>query len=181
MNINIGSGYKRFNNFVNVDSDPNCKPDYLCNLEKDVLPFPDSSVDKVIAHHILEHLGEGYFHLIKELYRVCKNGALIDIRVPHHGHEVFFNDPTHKRPITVEGLRMFSQTFNRRDIEIGSATSTLGIMFGVDFEIVSYDYLHDAFYDNIVKTNTQEQNERLFREALNTTIETHVVWKAVKE
>ena len=181
ININIGGGYKRFNGYLNVDNDLNCKPDYLCNLETDKLPFEDSSVSKVIAHHILEHLGDGYFHLLKELYRVCKHDAIIDIRVPHHSHEVFYNDPTHKRPITVEGLRLFSKTFNQRDIAIGSATSTLGLMFDVDFDIVSYDYVIDPFYEEIVKRNTSEQNERLFREALNTTIEAHVVWKVVKE
>lgn len=181
MNINIGAGYKRFQGYVNVDSDPNCNPDHLLNLEHDALPFPDSSVDKVIAHHILEHLGDGYLGLIKELYRVCKHGAVIDIRVPHHAHEVFFNDPTHKRPITVEGLRLFSKKFNQRDIDIGSATSTLGMMLDVDFEIVKYDYIHDPFYDTIITKNTPEQNVRLFREALNTTIEVHVVLSAVKE
>jgi len=181
ININLGGGYKRFNGYLNVDNDPNCKPDYLCNIETDRLPFEDSSVNKVIAHHILEHLGDGYFHILKELHRVCKHGAIIDIRVPHHGHEVFYNDPTHKRPITVEGLRLFSKTFNQRDIAIGSATSTLGLMFDVDFEIVSYDYVIDPFYEEIIKRNTPEQNERLFREALNTTIEAHVVWKVVKE
>jgi hypothetical protein len=94
---------------------------------------------------------------------------------------VFYNDPTHKRPITVEGLRMFSKTFNRRDIEIGSATSTLGLMYDVDFEIVRYDYVTDDFYKDIMRTNTPEQNARLFREALNTTIEAHVVWSVIKE
>lgn len=181
MNLNLGGGYKKFNGYINVDNDPNCNPDVLCNLEKETLPFPNNSVDKIIAHHILEHIGDGYISLIKEIYRVCKHGAIIDIRVPHHAHEVFFNDPTHKRPITVEGLRMFSKTFNRRDIEIGSATSTLGLMYDVDFEIVNYDFLHDPFYAEIMKTNTPEQNARLFREALNTTIEVHVVLTVVKE
>lgn len=181
MKINIGGGYKKFDGYINLDNDLNCNPDYLINLETDKLPFEDNTVEKVIAHHILEHIGEGYINLIKEIYRVCKNGAIVDIIVPHHRHEVFFNDPTHKRPITVEGLRMFSKKFNQRDIQIGSATSTLGLMYNVDFEIIKYDFMHDPFYDKIIQTNTQEQNERLFREAINTTIETHVVLSVIKD
>jgi SAM-dependent methyltransferase len=181
MKINIGAGYKKFDGFVNVDNDPNCDPDYIVNLETDKLPFEDNSVEKVIAHHILEHIGDGYLNLIKELYRVCKHGAIIDVRVPYHHHEVFYNDPTHKRPITIEGLRMFSKKFNQRDIDIGSATSTLGIMLDVDFEIINYDYVHDSFYDEIIPKNTPEQNARLLREALNTTIEAHAVLTVVKE
>lgn len=37
MKINIGGGLKRFEGFVNVDADPNTKPEYLHNLEKDKL------------------------------------------------------------------------------------------------------------------------------------------------
>jgi len=54
-------------------------------------------------------------------------------------------------------------------------------MFDVDFEIVSYDYVYDPFYHKIMQTNTHEQNERLFREAVNTTLETHIVLTVVKE
>jgi len=180
MKINIGSGYKKFEGYINIDSDVNCRPDFLINLEKDFLPFEDSSIDRIIAHHILEHIGEGYFHLLKEIYRVCRHGAIIDIRVPHHNHEVFHNDPTHRRPITVEGMRLFSKQINKREIEMGRDSSTLGIMFDVDFEIVSFDYIFDGFYNDIIKKNTPEQNERLFREAVNTTLETHIVLAVVK-
>jgi SAM-dependent methyltransferase len=181
MNINIGAGYKRYPDFINIDSDPNCKPDHLVNLEKDILPLADNSVGKVIAHHILEHLGEGYFHLLQELYRVCKHGAIIDIRVPHPNHEVYLNDPTHKRPITVDGLRLFSKQFNKLEIARNGSSSTLGIMYDVDFEIINYEYIHDSFYDEIKRTLPKPQLERLFREALNTTIEIHIQLMVVKD
>lgn len=180
MKINIGSGYKRLSDFINVDSDPNCKPDYLVNLEQDILPFADNSVEIIIAHHILEHIGSGYFHLLKELYRVCKHGAIIDIRVPHPNHEIFLNDPTHKRPITVDGLRLFSKQFNKLEIERGGSSSTLGIMHDVDFEIVNYEFIHDPYYDEAKKTLPYPQLERLFREALNTTLEIHVQLMVIK-
>ena len=181
MNINLGAGYKRYPNFVNVDADPNCNPDYLVDLEKDRLPFDDNTVEKVIAHHILEHIGDGYFHLLKELYRVCKHGAIIDIHVPHPNHEVFLNDPTHKRPITVDGLRLFSKKHNRMEIERGGASSTLGIMNDVDFDIISYEFIHDPFYDEIKPKLSRLELERLFREALNTTIEIHIKLMVVKD
>lgn len=180
MNINLGAGYKRYAGYVNIDNDVNCNPDYICDFEKDQLPFSNDSVDRVIAYHILEHVGDGYIHLLQELYRVCKNGAIIDIRVPHHNHEVFLNDPTHKRPITVEGFRLFSKKVNRYEIETGGTSSTLGIKFDVDFEIISFDYIHDSYYNDIIKSNTPEQNERLFREAINTTLETHIKLVVIK-
>jgi len=102
MKINLGSGYKRFDGFVNVDNNHDAEPDYIVDLEKDKLPFDDNSVDEIKAHHILEHIGDGFFHLMQEMYRVCEDGAVIDIQVPHHRHEVFFGDVTHIRPITTE-------------------------------------------------------------------------------
>lgn len=174
MKINIGSGYKRYEGVINVDQDKNCNPDYVVNLEKDKLPFNDNEVDYVIAHHILEHMGEGYFNLLQELYRVCKNGAIIDIRVPHPNHEIFLNDPTHKRPITVEGLRLFSKTYNELEIQRGGSSSTLGLMYNIDFVIIGYNYIHDPYYNEIKKKMKKPALERLFREALNTTLEIHV-------
>jgi SAM-dependent methyltransferase len=182
MKLNIGAGYKRFPGFLNVDSDKNCNPDYLVDLDDKnlVLPFDDNSVEEVIAHHILEHIGDGYFRLLQELYRVCKSGATIDIRVPHPNHECYINDPTHKRPIMPEGLRLFSKKHNKHEIERGGTSSTLGLMYDVDFEIVTYDFIHDGFYDEIKPKLSQLELQRLFREALNTCIEIHIMLAVVK-
>lgn len=182
MKLNIGSGYKRYTGFTNIDSDKNCNPDILINLDDEhlILPFEDNSVDEIKAYHILEHIGSGYLRLLQEIYRVCKPGAILDIHVPHPNHEVYLNDPTHKRPITVEGFRLFSKKVNRLEIERNGTSSTLGIMLGVDFEIVDFNYIYDGFYDNIVPRLSDELKHRLFREALNTTIEIQMKIQVIK-
>ena len=190
IKINLGAGYRPSPGYVSIDADPNCKPDIIADLErcKDVkLPLQDSSVDEVRAHHVLEHIGPGFLDLMREIYRICAHGAKIDIAVPHHFHETFINDPTHKRPITVEGLRLFSKAYNRLEIERGGSSSTLGLMLDVDFEIVEFQYIHDPFYDGLLqKLQTQhdpeleEYAQRLFREANNTTLETRVWLMVVK-
>lgn len=109
MKINLGSGHKQYQGFVNVDDDPNTQPDFLVDLEKGHLPFDSDSVSEIRAHHILEHIGPGFMCLMQEIYRVCEHDALIDITVPHHTHEVFYGDPTHKRPITVNTMMLFSK------------------------------------------------------------------------
>jgi hypothetical protein len=192
VKIDIGGGYKKEDGFLVLDIDPNTNPDYVIDLEKDKLPFDDNTVDEVRAWHVLEHLGAGYFHCLQELYRVCKDGAIIDIRVPHHFHEVFINDPTHQRPITVEGMRLFSKKNNENEIKTGGTSSCLGIRFNVDFEVIFSDYVHDGFYDGLLEnmrnknkegTLTQEDElmvTRLFREANNTTIETLIKLMVIK-
>ena len=39
MKINLGSGYKRIDGFLNIDDDPLVEPDFLCNIENDRLPL----------------------------------------------------------------------------------------------------------------------------------------------
>lgn len=141
MKLNIGGGYKRIEGFYNVDNDPLTKPEYLCELGVDPLPIPDGCVTEVRAHHILEHIGDGFFKLMQELYRVCENGAIVDIAVPHHRSEMFYGDTSHVRPITVENLRQYSKKYNLFHIEQFNSSSGFGIKLGVDFEIVAYDFV----------------------------------------
>jgi len=150
--INIGGGYKRYDGFLTLDMDPHTKPDFLVNLETDTYPFEDNSVDEVKAYHILEHMGEGFFHCMKELYRICKDGAIIDIVVPHHRHDIFLADPTHRRPILIEGMRLFSKKYNNDHIEKHGSSSGLGIALDVDFEIIETGYTLDPFYEEFVRT-----------------------------
>ena len=109
MKISIGAGDTIETDYIRIDYDSLTNPDYVLDLERDRLPFEDSTVEAVKAHHILEHLGEGFFHCLQELYRVCKHGARINIRVPHPRHDSFLADPTHRRPITAVTMQMFSK------------------------------------------------------------------------
>lgn len=146
MKINLGSGIVRIDGFVNVDSDPNCNPDYVVDIGKESLPFEDNSVDHVIAHHVFEHIGEGFFDLIKELYRVCENDAVIEVRVPHPRHDVFFGDLTHVRVITIENMRPLSKSYCDTQQHINTSWSGYAHMLNVDFDIFDYDYQFDPMF-----------------------------------
>ncbi len=146
IKVNLGSGYKRFSGFVNVDGDPLVKPDYLVDLEKESLPFDDNSVEEIKAHHILEHIGDNFFNLMKEMYRVCAPRAIIDIEVPHHRHDNFYGDPTHVRFITIDLLKQFSKKYNQWHIKTYNSSSGFGLRLNVDFEILDFDYTIDSDY-----------------------------------
>lgn len=193
MKINLGSGYKRIDGFLNVDDDPLVKPDFLVDIERDHLPFEDNTVEEVRAHHILEHIGDGFIPLMQEIYRVCKHGAILDIVVPHHFHDNFYSDPTHKRPITVGGMYMFCQKTNKEHIEAYGSSSGMGLKYNVNFEMSWYDFEYDAFYSDMV-ANAKERMEkglmspedefmfrRLMREANNVAVHTLIKMRVIKE
>lgn len=181
MKINLGSGSKRYPNYINIDSDAQSQPDFVLNIEKDPLPFEDNSVGAVIAHHILEHLGDGFFHCIKELYRVCKHGTIIDVHVPHPKHDTFLIDPTHKRPIYPHTLDMFSKTRNKRDMDSGGCETPLGFICDVDMYVVDHRPVLDEYWIPQFQHMSEEQCEHAARTFNNVISEYHIKWFINKE
>jgi len=171
MKINLGSGSKRIPEYLNIDIDSGSNPDYCLNIEKDKLPFEDSSIDEVLAHHILEHLGDGFFHCLQELYRVCKHGAIIDVRVPHPRHDTFLIDPTHKRPIYPHTLDMFSKKRNKRDLDAGGCETPLGFIYDVDLIVINHTFILDGYWQEQFKNFSEEQCEHSARSFNNVILE----------
>lgn len=179
MKISIGSGFRREEDTLTCDIDPRTNPDFCFDLEKDQFPFDDNSVDGVFAHHILEHLGDGFFHCIQELYRICKHGAIVDILAPHPRHYQFLADPTHKRPIVPEGLMLFSKKYN--DYHKESSASQLGHQYDVDFEILSTVEIPDPNYENEFINIPVEQAKRYIHEHNNIVMTYHIRLVVIKD
>ena len=115
MKLNIGCGFNKLDGYLNVDQFPECAPDVLWNLEQTPWPFEESSVDEMVAHHVLEHLGQEtkvFFAVMQELYRLMRHDGLIRITVPHPNHPTFQSDPTHVRAFTYETFEMMNRAKN---------------------------------------------------------------------
>jgi ubiquinone/menaquinone biosynthesis C-methylase UbiE len=174
MKLNIGSGTKRYPGYINIDIDIGSNPDYVVNIESEKLPFKDNSIDEILAHHVLEHLGDGFFNCMKELYRVCKHGSTIDVRVPHPRHDTFLIDPTHKRPIYPHTLDMFSKTRNKRDIEAGGCETPVGFINDIDLVVVDHSFILDEYWQKQFQEMTEEQCEHVARSFNNVILEINI-------
>ena len=125
VRLNLGSGNDRRPGYINVDNG-NCDCDLDWDLENLPLPWEDSSVDEVLALHFMEHLSKDKFiPFMREIYRICKNGALIHIEVPYFLSSNFACDPTHKMPFA-------ERTFNYFDVEEKDDLRALGKIYGWD-------------------------------------------------
>jgi SAM-dependent methyltransferase len=93
--LNLGCGRKRVSGAVNLDVTSETCPDVLHDLNSRPWPFPDGHFDEVLAHDVIEHLGETIATL-EEIHRVCRHGALVRITVPHYSSSNAFTDPTHQ-------------------------------------------------------------------------------------
>lgn len=139
IRLNLGCGQRKLPGYLNVDAAAACAPDLVLDLESFPWPWEDDSVGQVLLIHVLEHLGQApatFLGIMRELWRVCCDGAEIVIEVPHPRSDEFLGDPTHVRPITPGGLSLFSQRFNRECERLGAANTPLGVYLGVDFELV---------------------------------------------
>jgi len=94
LHLDLGCGPRKKDGFIGVDVDDKWPGvDVAADLTRR-FPYPDSSVDKIRAHDIIEHLPDR-IHTMNEIWRVCKRGATVDIRVPSTDGRGAFQDPTH--------------------------------------------------------------------------------------
>jgi ubiquinone/menaquinone biosynthesis C-methylase UbiE len=180
MKLNIGSGIKSFEGFVNIDSDPLVNPDYLVDINTESLPFLDDSVDEVKAHHIFEHIGDGFFNFLKELYRVCKHEAIIDVHVPHPRHDYFLGDLSHVRPITIENMRPLSKNWCKTQSYINSSWGGFANSLNVDFEIFNYHYEFDETFKHLYSHLSDEEVNWAARAMNNAITEIHFQMMVIK-
>lgn len=66
-------------------------------IQEGALPFPDSSIESIVTHHCLEHIGDGFVALIDDCWRVLKPEGLFRIIVPLYPSTSAVEDPDHKR------------------------------------------------------------------------------------
>ena len=93
--LNLGCGRKHRAGAVNLDRTPASNPDVVHDLDVRPWPFADSRFDKVYAFDVIEHLAD-VVAAMEELHRVCRDGASIEITVPHFSSGNAFTDPTHR-------------------------------------------------------------------------------------
>lgn len=183
VKLNLGCGSRQLAGWSNVDKFGS--PDLVCDLEVFPWPWEDNAVSEVLLSHVLEHLGQApdvFVGIMKELYRVCANGARVKIMVPHPRHDFFLNDPTHVRPISVATMEMFSRRLNLIWQEDGAANTPLALYHNVDFEIVSARSILDEPYKTrfLNKEIGPDELQMLERTLNNVVAEIEMVLAVVK-
>ena len=110
-NVELGCGGNKRAGFFGIDIAPSPVVDLVMNIERDRLPFEDSSIDRIYSSHTFEHLEApgSPIQTLREIIRVCKHLAQVEIWTPYgrsndgllFGHHVFYTE-THWKHICFE-------------------------------------------------------------------------------
>lgn len=77
--LNLGCGSVRWPGWTGVDAYG--EPDVKHDLNVAPYPWPDDSVDQILASHVFEHLSN-WWGAFLECVRILKPGGILEIRVP---------------------------------------------------------------------------------------------------
>ncbi|MDG0815786.1 class I SAM-dependent methyltransferase [Bdellovibrio svalbardensis] len=162
LKLNLGCGFKKKKDFINVDSFDGCEPDECIDLAGANWPWADSSVDEVVFDFSLEQMGESkkdLFFIIKELYRVCAPQAKVSIKVVHPHHDKFTMNPQCVHPLGPQFLSLLSVSNNLNQIAQGESDSCLGMMWGVNFAMGPVRFIIGSQFEEAVRTGQISEND----------------------
>jgi SAM-dependent methyltransferase len=103
----LGSGRKQQDGAVNVDIVASTNPDIVHDLNRTPWPLPSDQFDECHAYDVIEHLND-IVATMEEIHRVCRNGAVVRITVPHFSSGNAFTDPTHRHYFSCFSLNYFT-------------------------------------------------------------------------
>jgi SAM-dependent methyltransferase len=83
--LDLGCGSNKVPGTVGLDVRQVPGVDHVVDIMKSRWPIDDNSVDGIVSTHMLEHVDHGLpiHHFLREVGRVCKEGATIEIWTPH--------------------------------------------------------------------------------------------------
>jgi SAM-dependent methyltransferase len=123
MTLDLGCGAHKVLGSIGLDRAALPGVDVVANLETLPYPFADGAFGEVHLNHVLEHVNDP-LKLLEEVWRICRAGATLHVRLPHFSSLYAWTDPTHKRAFTY-------QTFDYL-----SAESAWSYYSGSKFEIL---------------------------------------------
>jgi SAM-dependent methyltransferase len=104
--LDLGCGRDKLPGAVGMDSNPASLADVIHDIDVFPWPFADNTFAKVRAQDVLEHVDD-FFRVMEELHRVCRDGALIEVRMPFMSSVNYATDPSHRRAGTAKTFDYF--------------------------------------------------------------------------
>jgi len=112
--LNFGCGTDIKKGYLNVDIQKGKGIDLSFGFNKFPYPLKDNTFDYVLVDNVLEHLDD-IDKIMMELRRICKNNAIIYIRVPYWNCFYAYGDYTHKHYFNELSFEVICNKCYKRD------------------------------------------------------------------
>jgi SAM-dependent methyltransferase len=124
--LDVGCGRRKTAGALGIDFDPASGPDIVHDLDVFPWPVPDRSFDRIVCRHVLEHL-HCPWKAMKEIERVSRPGAHIEIATPHYSSPDSWGDITHYMHYS---LKTFEPYYQSSESEVGFDLVSVRLKFG---------------------------------------------------
>lgn len=116
IKLNLGCGSDIKKDYINVDILKKQGINLMFDLDKFYYPIKAHSCYEIYMDNVLEHVDD-VVKCLNELWRICKNNAVIIIKVPYYNSYGAFNDITHKHYFNANSFQPFYTKTHRSDYQ----------------------------------------------------------------
>lgn len=106
--LDLGCGTRKKQGSIGIDLVAHPGVDVVGDVIEVLKEFPVGSVDAIVSQHLVEHVAN-LEALVEQITRVCKNGARIELVVPHFSNPYFYSDYTHRQPFGLYTFCYFAE------------------------------------------------------------------------
>lgn len=134
MKLNLGSGRRVLEGYVNVDIVQLEGVDQVVDLFQFPWPWEDGSVDEIYSRHFFEHVpGKLRMKFMDECYRVLAPEGKMTFIVPYYASVWAIQDPTHEWPPIAEASFWYFNKAWREDQKLEHYDAKCDFDFRIGF------------------------------------------------
>lgn len=118
--LDVGCGAHCLPDAVGIDQFAFPGVDHVHDVNIAPWPLPDNQFEFIRCQHAIEHFSQVHT-VAREMYRVCRDGALIHFITPHYSSYASWGDPTHVHHFALASIPLlFEQAVGSKNFEVVS-------------------------------------------------------------
>jgi ubiquinone/menaquinone biosynthesis C-methylase UbiE len=98
--LDLGCGSNKTQGALGADLTKGSDADVIADLDHIYYPFKDSSFDRIIFNHVIEHLTD-VPKAMEEICRICTPNGILQGETPHFSSSASYTDPTHRHHFSI--------------------------------------------------------------------------------
>lgn len=185
MRLDLGCGPSAAEGYEGVDLEPGPGVEWVCDLQvlpwrfqsihatmPSAVPLEEGCVEAARSSHLVEHLPD-LVGFMRELWRVCTPGALVEISHPYQFNVRAWQDPTHVRCINEVSWFYFDREWR------GGTLNTWGGYGETDFKLIDLDAIPMPDWQKVADEHPDEF-EKASKSLINVVADLRVVLECRK-